>query len=123
MQLLRTDDAFLNSSALLAIHCAISYSDALRVGLGGSETTAAEDHSFAATDLERLLSARRFEDRTGFRHLRGLLSKKTLVAYGSHHLNDSDFLDLVTKAERFATWANRVGQQLHIQGWRDDGES
>jgi hypothetical protein len=120
MHLTRNDKDFLNSSALLAIHSAVSYSDALRVGLGAL-TVSADDHRKAVDELERLLPVSRLIDRTGFAHLRGLISKKSLVAYGSQRLNDQDFLGLVTKAERFAKWANSVGKQLKIEGWRDDG--
>ncbi len=121
MKLLRTEDEFLNASALLAIHSAISYNDALRVGLDDYDLSA-DDHLDAAGDLEKLLATRRFDDRAGLKHLRGLLKKKSLVAYGSHHLNVQDFRDLVTKAERFEIWANKVGRELKIEGWRDDGE-
>ena len=37
MQLLREDEAYRNSSALLGIHAAVSYTDALRVGFGGQD--------------------------------------------------------------------------------------
>ena len=111
-------NAYLNAAALLAIHCALSYSDALRTGLG-SDTLSSDDHRYAVSDLEQLVSKKRISDRTGITQLAGLLSKKSKVAYGSKRLAIQDFSDLVTKAERFVRWANNVGKELKIEGWRN----
>jgi hypothetical protein len=45
MRLTNLDESLLSSSALLAIHSAVSYSDALRIGLG--ETERFEDRGMA----------------------------------------------------------------------------
>ena len=121
MQLTREDRSYRNSSALLAIHSAVSYTDALRAGLGESKLTA-EDHKMAADELQRLLSSKDLEDQTGFTHLRYLISKKSLVAYGNRRLDHSDYEALFTKAERFARWADRLGNQLRIEGWSHGDE-
>lgn len=112
-------DSYFNSAALLAIHCALCYSDALRTGLGG-EKLSSDNHQRAVAELDKLIPSRRIPDRTGIAHLSQLIAKKSLVAYGDKRLAPQDFLDLVTKAERFARWANGVGKELKIQGWRDD---
>ena len=77
MQLTRTDESYWNSSALLAIHSAVSYSDALRLGLGDQKVSA-DDHQKSADSLQKLLASKHLEDRAGFKHLRFLLSKKNL---------------------------------------------
>jgi hypothetical protein len=55
MKMTQGDDLYRNSSALLAIHSAISYADALRVGLGDSQLSN-EDHKVATDRLKRLLA-------------------------------------------------------------------
>jgi hypothetical protein len=116
---LRGDESHRNSSALLAIHAAISYSDALRAGLGDVKL-GVDDHSKAADALKRVLALKVVDDETGLGHLRYLLSNKSLVAYGDQRINAKDFEMLFTKAERFVAWANRIGMQLKIEGWTDD---
>ena len=116
MQLLREDKAYRTSSALLGIHSAVAYSDALRAGLG-DESMAAEDHQIATKALRRLLSDRTEND-SGLRHLESLLSKKHAVAYGNRRLTGNDFELIFTQAERFAKWVNGMGSQLKVEGWR-----
>jgi hypothetical protein len=118
MQLTRTDESYWNSSALLAIHSAVSYSDALRVGLGDQKLSA-DDHKQAADSLHRLLAEKKLDDQAGFKHLQFLLSKKTLVTYSARRLEHTDYETLFTKAERFAQWADRIGNQLRIEGWQN----
>ena len=117
--LLRGDESHRYSSALLAIHAAISYSDALRVGLGDSRLSA-DDHQKAADALKDVLFSVDPTDETGLGHLRYLLSSKSLVAYGNQRISAKDFEMVLTKAERFATWANRIGRQRKIEGWIND---
>lgn len=117
MQLTRTDSSYWNSSALLAIHSAVSYSDALRVGLG-DHSLASDDHGKAADALQKVLPSKNPDKNHGLGHLRYLLSKKHLVTYGDHRLERTDYETLFTKAERFAQWADKIGSQLNIEGWQ-----
>ncbi|WP_213803828.1 hypothetical protein [Granulicella sp. dw_53] len=114
----RTDEPCWNSSALLAIHSALSYSDALRVGLG-DERLSADNHQKAADALQKLLPSNKLDDQTGLGHFRYMLSKKHLVAYGDRRLEHTDYETLFTKAERFAKWADKIGVLLNIEGWQD----
>jgi hypothetical protein len=117
MKLTRTEESYWNSSALLAIHSAVSYCDALRAGLG-EQRLPADDHKKASYALQKILPSKAPEDQTGLAHLRSLLSKKHLVTYGDHRLEHTDYETLFTKAERFAQWADKMGSQLNIKGWR-----
>jgi hypothetical protein len=121
MRLMRGDETYRNSSALLAIHSAVSYSDALRVGLG-EQKLSADDHSKAVDALKNVLPSKQASDQAGFGHLRFLLSQKSRVAYGSQTLTAKELEMLLTKAERFVGWANTVGRQLKIEGWTDDDQ-
>jgi hypothetical protein len=118
MQLTRSDQAYWNSSALLAIHSAVSYTDALRTGLG-DEKLSADAHKKATDSLAKRLDSKGLTDHTGLRHLRFLLSKKNLVAYDKRRLERTDYEALFTRAERFAQWADTTGSQLRIEGWNN----
>jgi len=107
------------SSALLGIHGAISYGDALRVGLG-SKKLSASDHSQAAEDLESLLGSRKFEKPQAVKHLKLLLSRKSRISYAAETVRQDEAEELVKRARRFADWAEETGKALKIEGWGDD---
>jgi hypothetical protein len=121
MRLMCGDDSYRNSSALLAIHSAVSYSDALRVGLG-EQKRSADDHSKAVDALQNILPSKQVSDQSGFGHLRFLISNKSRVAYGSQTLTAKELEMLLTKAERFASWANTLARRLKIEGWTHDDQ-
>jgi hypothetical protein len=117
MRFLQDDlDAFGYSSALLGIHGAISYCDALRVGMG-SKKLSAGDHSRSADDLESLLGSRRFEQQQGVKHYRLLLARKSWVSYSAKTVRKVEAEDIVKRALRFADWAEETGKALKIKGW------
>jgi hypothetical protein len=120
MKLLRDDLAtFKSSSALLGIHGAIAYSDALRIGLGG-QSLFADDHSAAEMELRKLCAARRYEKLNGIGRLRDLLNKKSRVAYSDAPLSENQVKLIVVDAERFEVWANTAARELKVEGWEDE---
>ena len=116
--LLKDDlDEFRFSSALLGIHCAISYSDALRTGMG-CENVSSDDHRSAADDLKRRLNEdRSVENLRGVEHLKNLLSKKSRIEYASETVRREEIEIIVKQAVRFAFWAEETGGALKIEGW------
>ena len=117
MDLLRSDlDSYSNSSALLGIHGAISYADALRTGMG-SKKLSSENHSQAAKELELLLDARRFAQQQGVKHYRSLLAAKSMISYASETVRKNEIEEIVKRAMRFADWAEETGKALKIEGW------
>jgi hypothetical protein len=108
--------AYRLSSALLGIHCAISYSDALRTGMG-STTLSSGDHKKAASDLESLLKSQNYKNRKGIGHLKELLGKKSKVAYHPLALRENDVEEIAKHTKRFADWAEEAGRKLKIEGW------
>jgi hypothetical protein len=117
MDLLKDDlTEFRFSSALLAIHCAISYSDAMRTGMGCANVSL-DDHQSAARDLKSRLVSRNHVNRKGLGHLEKLLSGKNRVQYDSVTVRENEVEDIVKHAERFARWAEESGRQLRIEGW------
>ena len=117
MDLLKEDpEEYRYSSALLGIHCAISYCDALRIGLGSSRL-ASENHSNATGDLKSRLDSKNYSRLDGLTRLRTLLSRKSKVAYGAVHVGSVESEEIVKQAQRFAFWAEEAGRQLRIEGW------
>jgi len=109
-------DAFAYSSALLGIHGAISYADALRIGLG-SKKLSSDDHSRAASELKSLLDSREFDKQQGVKHYRLLLARKSRISYAAETVRKDEAEDIVKRAKRFADWAEEAGRKLKIEGW------
>ena len=109
---------FRHSPALLGIHCAISYCDALRIGLGSSKVSS-ENHGSATEDLKRCLKGK-IESLRGTEHLGNLLAKKSRIAYAPAMVRENEVEEIVKHAERFALWAEETGKKLKIEGWGDD---
>src|SRR5271157_4483941 len=81
MKLCQDDlSAYASAAALLAVHSAISYNDALLIGLGGARPRG-ENHREAVTALKRMCSGVRI-DHQGIAHLQRLLGAKTDISYG-----------------------------------------
>jgi hypothetical protein len=104
------------SSALLGIHGALSYADALRVGMG-STNLSSDNHQSAVGDLKSLLASRKFEKTQGVVRLGKLLSMKSRIAYTPEATTEKDIKDILVHAERFAAWAEDAGKKLQIEGW------
>lgn len=117
MTLLKDDLTEFNySPALLGIHGAISYCDALRIGLGG-KAVSSENHKSAARELKLLLASRECNDKQGIERLRNLLGYKGVVAYSVDRVSEKEIKLIIQHAERFALWAERTGTQLNLEGW------
>lgn len=121
VRLTRGDNTYRNSCALLAIHCAISYSDALRTALGASDLNG-DDHRSAVDSLQRLLAARKLPDTTGLAQFRYLVSMKTFVSYGRKRLDSDELLRIATQTERYVNWITRTAAQLKLEGWTNDDQ-
>ena len=106
----------LQSAALLGIHAAISYVDALRIGLGDAELTA-DNHQEAAKRLKKVLVDRKVEDPKGVQRFSDLVSKKSAIAYGKGRTSESDLKWIIEGSQRFSVWINQMGKQLNVEGW------
>ena len=117
MRLLQEDlDEYKFSSAWLGIHCAISYSDALRTGLG-CENRSADDHLHAARDLKKRLANRKIEHLEGIRKLEELIRFRSLIAYDTETVSSEKVERIVKLADRFASWAESLARRFHAEGW------
>jgi hypothetical protein len=110
MKLCQVDpSAYASAAALLAVHSAISYSDALLIGLSGARPRG-ENHREAITALKRACSGAKI-DRQGITHLDRLLSAKTDISYGEKQVDNERIAALCITAERFQVWAERILQK------------
>ena len=106
MKLLNDDvKNYRSGVGLLAIHSAISLSDAITVGLTGKRGEY-QDHAQAARELEKICSRNKVYDRKGVGHFRWLLSQKNAVAYEGVRVDDPSVRMAVDKAQKFSAWAN-----------------
>jgi hypothetical protein len=97
---------FASAAALLAVHSAISYSDALSVGLSGARPRG-ENHREAITALKRACTGAKV-NHDGIAHLQRLLGAKSDVAYGEKQIDSERVTALCIAAERFQVWAERI---------------
>lgn len=105
------------SMALLAVHSAISYGDALWIALG-NENKAATSHSSRKSELEKLLKQLGYKQIRGLKHLDSLIGNKTRIAYSPDLLTEKTAVEVSVHAQRFANWANQTAIALDVQGWR-----
>jgi hypothetical protein len=111
MKLCRDDlSAYASAAALLAVHSAISYSDALLIELGGKRPRG-ENHQDAVPALKRTCSKAKV-DHQGITHLQTLLSVKTDISYGEKQIDNERIEKICIAAERFQTWAERALKTL-----------
>lgn len=107
-------EAYRSGVGLLAIHSAISLSDAIKVGLTGKRGKY-QDHSQAAAELGKLCANNRVSNTKGVNHLAWLLSKKNLAAYERDRFDNESVRLAVEKAERFNAWAyNQFKEVLRV---------
>jgi len=107
MKLCQDDlSAYGSAAALLAVHSAISCSDAVLVGLGGSRPRG-ENHRQAVAALRRACTNARIDHR-GIAHFQSLTSAKTDISYGEQTVDNERNGALCVAAERFRVWAERI---------------
>jgi len=110
MKLCRDDlPAYASAAALLAVHSAISYSDALLIGFSGTRPRG-ENHREAVTALKRACTKAKI-DQAGIKHFQSLASAKTDISYGEKRVDDERVAALCIAAERFQVWAERILQR------------
>lgn len=98
--------AYASAVALLAVHSAISYNDAVLIKLRGARGKG-QDHKQAIAAVRRACADARIEV-AGLAHLTKLVSAKSDVSYGDKAVDNERALALSVMAERFQTWAERL---------------
>lgn len=107
MKLCRDDLAsYAAGAAILAVHSAISYNDALLFKLSG-KSFRGQDHSQAVTAIKKECARAKIKPE-GVTHLNTLVREKTNVSYGENRVEDGRIKALCITAERFQAWAERL---------------
>lgn len=101
--------AYASAAGLLAVHSAISYSDAVLIGLSGRRSRS-ENHQEAVRALRRACGKANV-DRDGILHFQRLVSVKTDISYGDRQIDNERIAALCIAAERFQVWAERILQR------------
>lgn len=97
--------SYASAVALLAVHSAISYNDALHIRLTGGRPKS-EDHRDAFRSIKKACQKANI-DPTGLRHLEKLLSVKTDISYGNKAVRVEHAQVLNIEAQRFQAWAEK----------------
>lgn len=97
-------DAYASAVALLAVHSAISFGDAVLISLTGRR---ARVHRQAVTAITAACKKARIQA-DGIKHLSSLVSAKTDVSYGDKDVDKEKAEILYVAAERFQAWAEQV---------------
>lgn len=101
----RTETYYPSAAALLAVHSAIAYNDAVVMKLTG-ERPKTQDHSQAIAALRRACGRAKIEPE-GISHLSRLLGAKTDISYGDRYVTNQLADVLCVAADRFEAWAER----------------
>lgn len=94
-----------NAIAILTIHSAIAYADALTISYGGFKSVEGE-HARAADALREALGAR--AGPTELRMLQSILKRKDAASYQGIYYTLADAHRLVDALEAFSEWAERM---------------
>lgn len=95
-----------NAIALLAIHAAISYGDALTIAFG--QLKSAEEHGKAAEALLSILGSRLPVEQ--LKSFRAVLQEKDAVSYQGTYYTLADGRKLLKRSRTFCAWALEVFQ-------------
>lgn len=99
------DDHTGNAIAVVTVHAAIAWSDAICITYMGAKSTDG-DHARAADLLQEALGARM--DAQALRSLRSVLQRKDMVSYSGDYYRVTEARALLEKAEVFCKWAERA---------------
>ncbi|HKP76719.1 MAG TPA: hypothetical protein VJT67_14410 [Longimicrobiaceae bacterium] len=91
-----------NGLAIIAIHAAIAYTDALTIAVGEMKSTDG-DHLRAVDVLTHVLGAR--ADVAQVKRLRRVLAAKSTASYGGNYYTLEDGRDILADVEKYAAWA------------------
>lgn len=100
-----------NGLAVLCVHAAIAYSDALAVRAGEVKSASGE-HLDAVELLESVLRIATDGDRAAVKALRYVLQRKDEVSYSTTLVRAEDAGRVLERLQQFGDWAERRYEQL-----------
>jgi len=105
LQLSEEGDMYGNAVAILAIHAAIAYADAVCIAFGEFKSTEG-DHQGAVKALKEAVGPR--ADVQAIKALGLILSEKDQVAYQGNYYTLDDASAVVRRLETFVAWAEEI---------------
>jgi hypothetical protein len=100
-----------NGLAVLCVHSAIAYGDALAVRAGEVKSASGE-HLDAADLLESVVRISSDADRAAVKALRYVLQRKDEVSYTTTLVRPDDAARVLERLQQFGDWAERRYEQL-----------
>ncbi len=100
-----------NGLAVLCVHAAIAYADALVVR-GGEVKSASGEHLDAVDLLESVVRVASDADRAAVKALRYVLQRKDEVSYTTTLVRPDDAARVLERLQQFGDWAERRYAQL-----------
>jgi hypothetical protein len=101
---------YMAAAALLAVHSAIAFADAI-LTLRTGERSTAQDHKEAVSKLRKVCDDLR-RDASGIGHLSKLLASKDHFAYGDRRVTSPEIESAMDQVDRFARWVYRTFPEL-----------
>lgn len=101
-QLAAEGDTYGNAMAIVAIHAAIAYADALAIAFRELKSIDG-DHSMAVVTLRHAIGHR--ADEAQIRRLESIIDQKSAVSYQGQYYTITDARAVVAKLNAFAQWA------------------
>jgi hypothetical protein len=101
-KLMKDYPEYTSALALVSIHCAIAFNDALLVKLTGKHEIDT-DHMVAVKRTKKQCTSKKIPA-TGIRHLEDLLRAKTRVSYSDERTTFETANRLAVASERFEAW-------------------
>ena len=100
-----------NGVAVLCVHAAIAYGDAIAILAAGKKSKSA-DHRDASVFLASVVPIRSVDDKTAMRAFQSILNRKDQVSYLDDLVDEADALSLLEKLAIFSRWAEKAFQDL-----------
>jgi hypothetical protein len=104
------DKDTISALALVSIHSAIAFNDALHIRLTGKRSKS-ENHNTAADATARQCRSRNLNV-NGITQLKRLISNKTPYSYGDRKVTPEQAQAASVAAERFEAWVNQTLKEL-----------
>jgi len=100
-----------NGVAVLCVHAAIAYGDALAILAAGKKSKSG-DHLDAAPFLSSVIPIRTTEDKAAIRAFQAILNRKDEVSYADDMIDESEAAALLERLRTFSRWADKTFQDI-----------
>ncbi len=100
-----------NGVAVLCVHAAIAYGDAISILAGGRKSKSG-DHRDAAPFLASVIPIRTVEDKAALRAFQTILNRKDAVSYLDDVVDEEEATSLLERLGAFLRWAEKTFADL-----------